>query len=98
LLAAPGQRLRSHHITLLSGTGYKRMSARVNRIIKPHPSLPEKIEISIHEADALYREIRVENSFFDGDGNVLAIQAGADLGVTLEARHEKLTMKPRSLS
>jgi hypothetical protein len=100
LLASKERRLRSRHVPLVSdddGRGYKRMTATVNRVISPaHPRLPEKIEISIYEADALYREIRVENSFFDGDGNVFAIQAGAELGITLEAPREKLTMKSSS--
>jgi len=34
----------------------------VRKIIKPaHPAQPEKAEISIEEADDLYREIRIEN-------------------------------------
>jgi hypothetical protein len=35
---------------------------RVRKIIKPvHPSLPEQAEIEVHDADHLYREIRIKN-------------------------------------
>jgi hypothetical protein len=41
----------------------------VKKLIKPlDPSQPEKVEIDIHEADDLYREIRIENVVTDGDG------------------------------
>ena len=44
----------------------KTLRAKVRKIIKPaHPTQPEKAEISIDEADDLYREIRIENTLTD---------------------------------
>ncbi len=41
---------------------HKKLRAKVRKIIKPaYPTQPEKAEISIEEADDLYREIRIEN-------------------------------------
>src|SRR5437870_10382736 len=41
---------------------HKTLRAKVRKIIKPaYPTQPEKAEISIEEADDLYREIRIEN-------------------------------------
>ena len=53
----------------------------------------EKVEIRIPGADDLFREIRVENSFEDWQGNVLEIQAGAQLDVCLEASASNLLRK-----
>ena len=38
------------------------LPGRVEKIVKPpHPSMPEKAQISVDGADDLYREIRIEN-------------------------------------
>jgi len=55
----------------------------------------ERVEISIADADELFREIRVENSFVDAEGNVLTIKAGAELNVRLEASAGNLINKAR---
>src|SRR4249920_1826874 len=58
----------------------------VEKIIpSPHPSEPEKAQIGIEGADDLYREIRVENSLQDENGNEVALKAGAQVEVTIEA-------------
>jgi len=45
------------------------MPATVQRIIKPAvPGEPEKAEIAIHDADDLYREIRIENTMVNESG------------------------------
>jgi hypothetical protein len=42
-------------------------------VVKPlHPNHPEKAEIDIHEADDLYREIRVDNELVGEDGEKAA--------------------------
>jgi hypothetical protein len=47
----------------------KKMPATVQRIIKPAvPGEPEKAEIAIHDADDLYREIRIENTVVNESG------------------------------
>src|SRR5439155_16107162 len=45
---------------------HKTLRAKVRKIIRPaYPTQPEKAEISIDEADDLYREIRIENRLMD---------------------------------
>ena len=58
------------------------------------PGEPEKAEISVHDADELYREIRVENTLHDGDGNKVSLKKGADVEVTIEADPDATTPKP----
>lgn len=58
----------------------------VEKIIpSPHPSEPEKAQISVEGADDLYRELRVENALQDENGNQVALKAGAQVDVTIEA-------------
>lgn len=66
----------------------------VEKIIKPpHPSLPEKAQISVDGADNLYREIRIENVLQDEDGQKVALKPGAPVEVTIEADPEHTTKK-----
>ena len=63
-----------------------RKPGKVQKIIPPpHPTLPEKAEISIDEADPLYREIRIENALQDDKGKVVKLKEGADVDVVIEA-------------
>ena len=58
----------------------------VEKIIpSPHPSEPEKAQISVEGADDLYGELRVENALQDENGNQVALKAGAQVDVTIEA-------------
>lgn len=58
----------------------------VEKIIPPpHPSEPEKAQIGVEGADDLYREIRVENTLQDENGNPVALKAGSKVEVTIEA-------------
>jgi hypothetical protein len=58
----------------------------VEHIIKPsHPSQPEKAQIAIEGADDLYREIRIENSLTDENGDEVRLKKGAEVEVTVEA-------------
>jgi hypothetical protein len=50
---------------------------------------PAKVEISISQADDLFREIRIENNFSDVDGVAVALRIGALLDVTVEAETKK---------
>ena len=69
----------------------KNFRAIATQVIKPaYGDGPEKVEIRIPEADDLFREIRVENSFSDLTGTTLPLKAGMDVRVTLEAKVEKL--------
>jgi hypothetical protein len=58
----------------------------VRKIIKPvHPSLPEKAEIELREADDLYREIRIDNELEDENGKKVKLKEHAEVDVVVEA-------------
>ena len=61
----------------------------VEKIIKsPYPSEPEKAQIAIEGADHLYKEIRIENTLRDENGNKVRLKQGAEVEVTVEADKE----------
>jgi hypothetical protein len=65
------------------------LPATVAKIIQPaDPQEPEKAQISIQGADDLYREIRIENSLTDENGNEVRLKKGAELEVTVEAHQD----------
>jgi hypothetical protein len=51
-------------------------------------SQAEKVQIAVEGADALYREIRVDNTLHDEAGNVVSLKLGAEVEVTIEATSE----------
>jgi len=58
----------------------------VEKIVKPpHPSMPEKAQISVEGADHLYKEIRIENTLTDENGKPVKLKEGAEVVVTVEA-------------
>jgi hypothetical protein len=58
----------------------------VEKIIPPiFPNEPEKAQISVEGAEELYREIRVENTLVDEDGNEVGLKRGAEVEVTIAA-------------
>ncbi len=64
----------------------KKLRGTVVKVIKsPHPSQSEMAEIDIHEADDLYREIRVDNVLTDDEGEKASLKPGAKVDVILEA-------------
>lgn len=73
----------------------KKLRGTVAKVVKPLvPSQPEKAEIEIHEADDLYREIRVDNELVDEDGEKAALKPGAEVDVILEADSDATVKKP----
>jgi len=73
----------------------KKLRGTVAKVVKPlHPNQPEKAEIEIHEADDLYREIRVDNELVDEDGEKTALKPGAEVDVILEADSDATLKKP----
>lgn len=73
----------------------RKLRGTVQKVIKPVlPREPEKAEISIKEADELYREIRVENVLTDETGQKVGLKPGAELDVVLEADSDATTKKP----
>jgi len=70
------------------------LPATVEEIIEsPHPSIPEKAEISVQGADELYQEIRIENTLMDEHGDEVRLKKGALVEVTVEAAAEATTSK-----
>ena len=58
----------------------------VQKILKPVvPGQQEKAEISLEGADELYREIRIDNTLKNADGEPVALKRGAEVDVTVEA-------------
>ncbi len=66
----------------------------VEKIIKsPYPGEPEKAQIAIEGADELYKEIRIENTLTDENGDKVRLKPGAEVEVTVEADKEATTPK-----
>jgi hypothetical protein len=66
----------------------------VEKVVKsPVPGVPEKAQIAVEGADDLYRELRIENSLTDGNGEQVRLKQGADVEVTIEAEPESTTDK-----
>jgi hypothetical protein len=64
---------------------HKKLHGSVKKVIKSvNPSEPDKAEIDIHEADDLYREIRIENVVTDEKGEKAKLKQGEDVDITLE--------------
>jgi predicted DNA-binding antitoxin AbrB/MazE fold protein len=62
------------------------MPATVEKIIKPvSPREPEKAQIAVEGADHLYRELRIENSLTDENGEEVRLKQGAEVEVIIEA-------------
>jgi hypothetical protein len=63
----------------------RKLRGTVQKVLKsPHSRDPEKAEISIDEAEDLYKEIRIENVLKDEKGEEFHLKPGAKL-VVLEA-------------
>jgi hypothetical protein len=70
------------------------MPATVEKIIKsPSPSVPEKAQIAVEGADHLYRELRIENTLIDENGEKVRLKQGAEVEVTIEADPAATTPK-----
>ena len=64
----------------------------VEKIIKPIvPSEPEKAQIAVEGADHLYKEIRIENTLTDENGEEVHLKPGAEVKVTVEAEPDATT-------
>jgi uncharacterized protein YfaS (alpha-2-macroglobulin family) len=65
------------------------MSGRVETIIKsPFSNVSDKAEIHVVGADHLYREIRIDNSLTNENGEEVSLRLGAQVEVTVEAKAE----------
>ncbi|MGA8619896.1 MAG: hypothetical protein WB660_15420 [Candidatus Sulfotelmatobacter sp.] len=62
------------------------LPAVVEKVIKPQtPGEPEKAQITVEGADHLYRELRIENTLTDENGDKVRLKPGAEVEVTIEA-------------
>ena len=62
------------------------LPGKVEKIIPGVKSLiPEKAQIAVEGAEHLYKEIRVENTLVDENGNAVSLKPGAKVEVTVEA-------------
>jgi hypothetical protein len=72
----------------------RKMRSTVKKVIKPIvPTDPEKVEIEVHGAEDLYREIRIENVVTDERGEEKKLKPGADVDVIIEADSDATTKK-----
>ncbi|HEX4001991.1 MAG TPA: hypothetical protein VHX36_05040 [Candidatus Acidoferrales bacterium] len=70
------------------------LPGKVEKIIPPiYPSAPEKAQIHVEGAEDLYREIRVDNTLQDANGQAVALKKGAEVEVTIAADPEATTSK-----
>ncbi len=66
----------------------------VEKIIKPlSPDEPEKAQIAVEGADDLYREIRIDNTLVNANGEKVRLKPGAEVEVTVEAPLEATVPK-----
>jgi hypothetical protein len=73
------------------------LPGKVDKIIEPaSPDEPEKAQISVEKADTLYREIRIENSLENRNGEKVALKRGADVDVTVEAEEGDTSPKKKT--
>jgi hypothetical protein len=66
----------------------------VEKIVhSPIPNEPEKAQIAVEGADDLYREIRIDNTLTNEDGEEVKLKLGAQVEVTVEAEAKATTPK-----
>jgi hypothetical protein len=79
------------------GKKRKKLHGTVDKIIEPVvPSQPEKAQINIEGADDLYREIRIENTLTDEQGEEVRLKQGAQVALSIEADTDATLKKPKS--
>lgn len=61
-----------------------KLPGKVEKVIKPAAGEPEKAQIAIEGADPLYREIRIENTLKDSDGEEVHLKQNDEVDVTVE--------------
>lgn len=73
------------------------LPAIVEKIIdSPHTGEPQKAQINIQQgAEPLYREIRIENTLTDENGQEVKLKPGAKVEVTVEASPSGVIPAPK---
>ena len=76
-------------------TKRKKLHGSVKKVIKSSiPAEPEKAEIEIHEAEDLYKEIRIENVVTNEEGKKDKLKEGEDVDLIVEADSKENKQKP----
>ena len=66
------------------------MPGTVDKIIpSPRPSQPEKAQIAVEGADHRYRDLRIENTLTDENGDDVRLKKGAHVEVTVTAEPKR---------
>ena len=66
------------------------LSGTVNKIIASLRTIqPEKAQIAVAGADGRYRDLRIENTLTDGNGNEVSLKKGAHVEVAVTAGPKK---------
>jgi hypothetical protein len=70
------------------------LAATVEKIIKPvYPTEPEKAQLAVEGADHLYRELRIENTLTDENGDKVRLKQGAEVELIITADPRSTTSK-----
>src|SRR5580704_3849084 len=70
------------------------LSGIVAKIIpSPHPSQPEEAQISLVGAEFRSRNLRIENTLADENGNDVRLEKGARVAVTVTAEPKTVTIR-----
>lgn len=86
LIERKEQRRFPHEPKVLMRTKpWKTMSAIAVKLLSSGDGPNRKVEITIPEADDLFREIRIENKLLGLDGKPVSLAVGAQLTITMEA-------------
>jgi len=63
------------------------LTGTVEKLIKSASSTePDKAQIAVRGADDLYKELRIDNTLTDAEGNEVRLKVGARVEVTVEAQ------------
>jgi hypothetical protein len=62
------------------------MPGTVDKIIPPRPSRPENAQIVVDHTDHRHRDLRIENSLTDENGDEVKLKKGAHVEVTVAAK------------
>ena len=66
----------------------------VEKIIKsPFPTEPDKAQITVEGGEVLYREIRIDNTLTNEQGEEVSLKPGAHVEVTVAAEADATTPK-----
>ena len=69
------------------------LSGTVDKIIPANSFEDEKAQISVEDAEHLYREIRVDNTLKNSDGKDVSLKVGAHVDVTIEVDKDAVLPK-----